>query len=104
MSAEGIEAEVVDLRTIVPFDRETVLKSVRKTNRAVVVDEGHITGGVASEVTAFLMENAFDSLDAPVARLATRPVPPPYETILVKAIVPSAEDVYARCRQLVKGR
>src|SRR3546814_7214283 len=72
LAAEGIDAEVVDLRTIRPMDKDTIVKSVQKTNRLVVVEEGFPQSGVGSEISASMMELAFDYLDAPVDRKSTR--------------------------------
>jgi pyruvate dehydrogenase E1 component beta subunit len=93
LAKEGIEAEVVDLRTIRPMDTETVIASVRKTGRAVVVEEGWQQSGVASEVSARLMEKAFDYLDAPVTRVSGKDVPMPYAANLEKLALPSVADV-----------
>ena len=78
LAGEGISAEVIDLRTIRPLDTETLVKSVQKTNRAVVIEQGWATFGVTAELSAVLMEQAFDYLDAPIARVAGKDVPMPY--------------------------
>lgn len=93
LAKEGIEAEVVDLRTLRPLDRETVLKSLAKTNRIVVVEEGWPTCSIASEVAAFVMEEGFDDLDAPVLRVANEDVPLPYAANLEKLALISAAKV-----------
>lgn len=90
---EGIEAEVIDLRSIRPFDTETIVKSVEKTNRAVVVEEQWRWFSVASEVAAHLQEHAFDYLDAPVERVSGAEVPAPYARNLEIAAFPSEDDV-----------
>jgi pyruvate dehydrogenase E1 component beta subunit len=90
---EGIEAEVVDLRSIRPFDTETIVESVEKTNRAVVVEEQWRWFSVASEVAAHLQEHAFDYLDAPVERVSGAEVPAPYARNLEIAAFPSEDDV-----------
>ncbi|MBT8002242.1 MAG: pyruvate dehydrogenase complex E1 component subunit beta, partial [Rhodospirillales bacterium] len=90
---EGIEAEVINLRSIRPLDMETVLTSVRKTNRAVTVEEGYPMVSVGGEVAAQIMEKAFDDLDAPVARVAGKDVPMPYAANLEKLALPSADEV-----------
>ncbi|BEV47265.1 pyruvate dehydrogenase complex E1 component subunit beta [Afipia carboxidovorans] len=95
---EGIEAEVIDLRTIRPMDTETLIASVQKTGRAVVVEEGWQQSGVGSEVAARLMEHAFDYLDAPVARVSGKDVPMPYAANLEKLALPSVEDVVAAAK------
>jgi pyruvate dehydrogenase E1 component beta subunit len=93
LAKEGIEAEVVDLRTLRPLDRKTVLKSLAKTNRIVVVEEGWPTCSIASEVAAFVMEEGFDDLDAPVLRVANEDVPLPYAANLEKLALISAAKV-----------
>jgi pyruvate dehydrogenase E1 component beta subunit len=93
LAAEGIEAEVVDLRTIRPMDLETVLASVRKTNRCVCVEEGYPQFSVTSELAAQIMTHAFDYLDAPVARVAGKDVPMPYAANLEKLALPNVDDV-----------
>jgi pyruvate dehydrogenase E1 component beta subunit len=95
LAAEGIEAEVIDLRTIRPLDLETVLASVRKTNRCVCVEEGYPRFSVTSELAAEIMTHAFDYLDAPVARVAGKDVPMPYAANLEKLALPTVEDVVA---------
>jgi pyruvate dehydrogenase E1 component beta subunit len=85
LAAEGIEAEVVDLRTIRPLDRETILQSVGKTNRCVVAEEGWPFAGVGAEVVDLIQREAFDSLDAPVLRVTGADVPMPYNKQLEKA-------------------
>jgi pyruvate dehydrogenase E1 component beta subunit len=93
LAKEGIEAEVVDLRTIRPMDTETVLASVRKTGRCVTVEEGWAQSGVGAEVSARIMEGAFDYLDAPVLRVSGKDVPMPYAANLEKLALPSVGDV-----------
>lgn len=90
---EGVDAEVVDLRSIRPFDTETIVKSVEKTNRAVVVEEQWRWFSVASEVAAHLQEHAFDFLDAPVERVSGAEVPAPYARNLEVAAFPSEDDI-----------
>ncbi|NQV59367.1 MAG: pyruvate dehydrogenase complex E1 component subunit beta [Alphaproteobacteria bacterium] len=93
LAAEGIEAEVIDLRSIRPLDLPTVLQSVRKTNRCVTVEEGWLACGIGAELSASLMEQAFDDLDAPVARIGGADVPMPYAANLEKLAVPNAADI-----------
>jgi pyruvate dehydrogenase E1 component beta subunit len=90
---EGISAEVIDLRSLRPLDRETVVASVRKTNRAVIVEEDWLSYGVGAEVSATIAEGAFDHLDAPVRRVAAAEVPLPYAKPLELAALPNADDV-----------
>ncbi len=94
----GIEAEVIDLRTLRPMDTETVAASVRKTNRCVVVQEGWPQSGVAAEVAMRIMETGFDYLDAPVARVCGKDVPMPYAANLEKLALPSVDEVVAAAR------
>jgi pyruvate dehydrogenase E1 component beta subunit len=93
LAKEGIEAEVVDLRTLRPMDTETIVASVKKTGRAVCVEEGWQQSGVGAEVAARIMEHAFDYLDAPVARVSGKDVPMPYAANLEKLALPSAAEV-----------
>jgi pyruvate dehydrogenase E1 component beta subunit len=93
LAKEGIEAEIVDLRTIRPMDTETIVASVKKTGRAVVVEEGWQQSGVGAEVASRIMEHAFDYLDAPVARVSGKDVPMPYAANLEKLALPSAAEV-----------
>jgi pyruvate dehydrogenase E1 component beta subunit len=95
LAAEGIEAEIIDLRTIRPLDLETVLASVRKTNRCVCVEEGFPRFSVTSELAAEIMTHAFDYLDAPVMRVAGKDVPMPYAVNLEKLALPNADEVVA---------
>jgi pyruvate dehydrogenase E1 component beta subunit len=94
----GIEAEVIDLRTLRPMDTETVAASVRKTNRCVVVQEGWPQASVAAEIAMRIMETAFDYLDAPVARVCGKDVPMPYAANLEKLALPSVDEVVAAAR------
>jgi len=93
LAKEQISAEVIDLRTLRPMDTETVVQSVKKTGRCVVVEEGWPQSGVGSEVAARIMEHAFDYLDAPVARIAGKDVPMPYAANLEKLALPSVAEV-----------
>ena len=93
LAADGIEAEVIDLRTIRPMDTETIVESVKKTGRCVTVEEGWAQSGVGAEIAARLMEHAFDYLDAPVARVTGKDVPMPYAANLEKLALPSAAEV-----------
>jgi pyruvate dehydrogenase E1 component beta subunit len=93
LAKEGIEAEVVDLRTLRPLDTDTLVASVKKTGRAVTVEEGWQQNGVGAEIVARLMEHAFDYLDAPVLRISGKDVPMPYAANLEKLALPSAAEV-----------
>ncbi len=93
LAAEGIDAEVIDLRTIRPLDTETIVNSVKKTNRLVSVEEGWAQSGVGAEIVAVAMEQAFDWLDAPVARVSGKDVPLPYAANLERLALPRVDDI-----------
>jgi len=103
LAAEGISVEVIDPRTLRPLDEETILASVRKTNRLVVVHEACLTGGFGAEVSALVMEKAFDYLDAPVTRVAGRDVPMPFNDKLETAVIPSQDRIIEAVRALIVG-
>ncbi len=98
LAKEGIEAEVIDLRTLRPLDTDTIIASVKKTGRAVTVEEGWQQSGVGAEVAARIMEHAFDYLDAPVGRVSGKDVPMPYAANLEKLALPSVADVVAAAK------
>jgi pyruvate dehydrogenase E1 component beta subunit len=98
LAKEGIEAEIVDLRTIRPMDVETVVKSIQKTNRCVAVEEGFPQSGVTAEIGMRIMEEAFDYLDAPVARVTGKDVPMPYAANLEKLALPNVAEVVAAAK------
>ena len=98
LAKEGIEAEVIDLRTLRPLDTDTIVASVKKTGRAVTVEEGWQQSGVGAEIAARIMEHAFDYLDAPVARVSGKDVPMPYAANLEKLALPSAAEVVAAAK------
>ena len=98
LAKEGIEAEVIDLRTLRPMDTETIIASVKKTGRAVTVEEGWQQSGVGAEIAARIMEHAFDYLDAPVARVSGKDVPMPYAANLEKLALPSVAEVVAAAK------
>ena len=93
LAGQGIEAEVIDLRTLKPMDTETIVESVKKTGRAVTVEEGWAQSGVGAEIAARIMEHAFDYLDAPVLRVTGKDVPMPYAANLEKLALPSVAEV-----------
>ena len=101
LAQEGLEAEVLDLRTLRPLDIDTVLESVRKTHRVLVVEEAWKTGGFGAEVVAQIQEHAFEYLDAPVLRVAGEEVPTPYSRPLEMAAVPDRNKVVAAVKSLV---
>ncbi len=99
LAAEGIDAEVIDLRTIRPLDTETIVKSVKKTSRLISCEEGFPFAGIGSELAVQMMEQAFDYLDAPVMRVTGKDVPMPYAANLEKLALPQADDIVAAGRQ-----
>jgi pyruvate dehydrogenase E1 component beta subunit len=98
LAKEGIEAELIDLRTLRPMDTDTIVASVKKTGRAVTVEEGWQQNGVGAEIAARVMEHAFDYLDAPVARVSGKDVPMPYAANLEKLALPSVAEVVAAAK------
>lgn len=104
LEQDGISVEIIDPRTVQPLDTDTIIASVRKTNRALVVHEAVEFGGIGAEIAAQVMESAFDYLDAPVARLAAPFAPVPYAPILENAYVPDAPRIEAAVRRLLERR
>jgi pyruvate dehydrogenase E1 component beta subunit len=104
LDGHGLRAEVVDLRTLRPLDDETILRSVGRTHRAIVVDEGWRSGGLSAEVSARIAEQAFYELDAPVARVCSAEVPIPYAAHLERAALPSAEAVVTAALAMAETR
>jgi pyruvate dehydrogenase E1 component subunit beta len=100
LTAAGIDAEVVDLRTLRPLDDETIVGSVRRTHRAVVVDEGWRSGSISAEISARIMEQAFYDLDAPVERVCGAEVPMPYAKHLEEAAVPNTEVIVVAAKKV----
>jgi pyruvate dehydrogenase E1 component beta subunit len=98
-ASDGLDIEVVDLRSLRPLDRETVVASVRKTHAAVVLEDDWLTYGIGAELAASISDGAFDYLDAPVRRVAMAEVPMPYSKTLESAALPSRDDVIAAIRQ-----
>ena len=101
LAKENINAEIIDLRTIKPLDEETILASVRKTNRVLITHEAALTGGFASEISACITEKAFDSLDAPIKRVAAFDSPTPCAPTLEKAMLPNADKIHAELLHLL---
>ena len=104
LAQDGIEAEVIDLRTIRPLDIATIVESVKRTNRLVSVEEGWAYAGIGSEIAALMMEHAFDWLDAPVRRVCHKDVPLPYAANLEKLALPQADDIVAAARDVLYRR
>ncbi len=103
LAEDGTQAEVIDLRTLRPLDDATFLDSVRRTHRAVVIDEGWRSGSISAEVSARIMEQAFYELDAPVGRVASKEVPTPYARHMEQAAIPSTDDVVTAVRAAMRG-
>ena len=102
LSQEGIELEVIDPRTLVPLDEETIIASVKRTNRLLICHEAAERGGWAGEIGMLVVEKAFDHLDAPIVRVCGKNVPIPYSATLEDAVIPSEEELTAAARQLLK--
>lgn len=99
-AAEGLDAEVIDLRSLLPLDKDAILASVRKTNKALIVHEASRTGGVGGEIAAIIAEEAFDALDGPIVRLASEDTPVPHNPILEAAFQPQVDEIAAAIRRL----
>jgi pyruvate/2-oxoglutarate/acetoin dehydrogenase E1 component len=100
LDKEGVSVEIIDLRTLLPIDEETILASVRKTSKAIVLHEDTLTGGVGGEISARIMEKAFEDLDGPVLRVTAPDTPVPYSPPLEKAFLPNVEKLLAKARWL----
>ena len=103
LADEGIEAEVVDIRSLRPLDMEPIIASFKRTTRAVVVEEGWRSYGVGAEVSARIYEEAFDYVDAPVKRVAQAEVPLPYNAALEQMALPQTEDIYRAVKEVLNG-
>jgi pyruvate/2-oxoglutarate/acetoin dehydrogenase E1 component len=101
LAGEGIEVEVIDPRTLVPLDLETLLQSVRRTNRVVVVHEGCRRGGIGAEIASQIQEEVFDYLDAPIQRVGALSVPIPYSEPLENAVIPGEEDIIKAVKKVL---
>ena len=104
LRSEGIHCEIIDLRTIVPLDLETIVASLRKTRRLLVVDEGYAMCGIGAEIAASVSELAFEALDAPVGRLHTEPVPHPFSPSLETLVLPTSSKIISAIRATLRGR
>jgi pyruvate/2-oxoglutarate/acetoin dehydrogenase E1 component len=96
-----VEAEVIDLRSLLPFDMEAILEATRRINRVMLVSEDRLTGGITGEIAARIAEHAFDWLDAPIARIGSRDVQMPYAETMEAFVLPNAQKVVARARQVL---
>jgi 2-oxoisovalerate dehydrogenase E1 component beta subunit len=101
LSNEGVEVEVLDLRTLAPLDRDAILTSVAKTSKVIVLHEASRTGGIGGEVAAIIAEEAFPYLDGPVVRVASLDIPVPYSPPLEKAFLPNVEKLMAAAKTLI---
>jgi len=99
---DGIQCEVIDLRTLLPLDKETIINSLKKTNRLLVVHEDTRTGGIAGEIAAIVMEEAFDQLDAPMLRVTSLDTPVPYSPPLEEYFLPNKDKIVAAARELTR--
>lgn len=100
LAKEGIELEILDLRTIAPLDKEAIVNTVKKTNRVIILHEDTKVGGIAGEIAAVINEKAFDDLDAPITRIASLDTPVPFSPPLEKFFLPKVEDVIGEARRL----
>ena len=100
LSAEGIEVEVVDPRTLVPLDKQTLIQSAAKTGRVIVAHEAHVRSGPGAEISAMLAEEAIEYLDAPILRVGAKNVPLPYSPELESTVLPGEADLIAAARKL----
>jgi len=104
LKEKGHDVEIIDLRSLAPLDKETILKSVAKTRRAMIVDEGPILGGLTAELAATIQENLFSDLKAPVIRVGAAFIPPPHSGPLVEAMVPDVERIISEALRLVERK
>ena len=101
LAKDGFEAEVIDPRTIRPLDIDTIVESIKKTNRCVIIDESNPFASISSEMTYQIQERAFDYLDAPIMRITAKDTPAPYAKNLMEYYMPSAKDAYDACRKVM---
>ncbi len=104
LKEQGIDVEIIDLRSLAPLDKDTILRSVAKTRKAMVVDEGVAVGGITAEVAALIQENLFSDLKAPVIRVASHHLPPPHSPPLVEAMVPDVERIVSAALRALDGK
>ena len=100
LEKEGLDVEVIDLRTLAPMDKEAILASVKKTSRALILHEASLTGGIGGEIAAIISQEAFEWLDAPVVRVASIDTPVPYSPPLEDYYLPQVKDVLDAARKL----
>ena len=99
---EGISVEIIDLRTVRPLDHDTIIESVKKTNRLVILEEAWPFGSVSTEITYRIQDEAFDYLDAPIKRITTADTPAPYSPVLLEAWIPNSKDVIKAVKEVLK--
>jgi 2-oxoisovalerate dehydrogenase E1 component beta subunit len=102
LDSDGVSVEIIDLRTVMPWDKAAVLESARKTSKVLVLHEDTRTGGFGAEIAATIAEDAFEDLDAPVKRVAAPDTPVPFSPPLEKAFIPQVDDVVAGLRELAE--
>jgi 2-oxoisovalerate dehydrogenase E1 component beta subunit len=102
LEGEDVSVEILDLRTLAPWDKDAVLRSVEKTSKALVLHEDTLTGGFGAEIAATIAAEAFENLDAPVRRIAAPDTPVPFSPPLEKAFIPQVEDVVAGLKELAE--
>jgi|SRR5665648_90216 len=103
LTKEGIEAEIIDPRTLVPLDKNTIIKSVKKTGRLLIVDEGYERCGAAGEIAMSILKDVFYYLDGPIERLTTANLPLPFSPVLEFPIIPDEKKIYQKAKEMVKG-
>ncbi len=101
LESQGISADLIDLRTLVPLDADTILESVKKTGRLLIVDEGHLNFGITGEIAARVMKDAFYELEAPIERMGTENVPLPFSPVLEKPLIPNEQTIYDKILEMV---
>ncbi|MFQ6114733.1 MAG: transketolase C-terminal domain-containing protein, partial [bacterium] len=100
LATEGVEVEVLDLRSLLPFDKQMILHSVKKTNKVMIVHEATLTGGIGGEIAAIISREAFEYLDAPIMRVASIDTPVPYSPPLEEYFMPDAQKITSALREL----
>jgi 2-oxoisovalerate dehydrogenase E1 component beta subunit len=101
LERDGIQIEIIDLRTLMPFDRDTIVNSVAKTNKVILLHEASRTGGIGAELAAVIAEAAFEHLDGPVVRVTSLDTPVPFSPLLEQAFMPTTDKVVAAVKTLV---
>jgi len=101
LEKEGISVEVVDPRTLVPMDKNTILNSVKKTGRVVIAHEAHLRGGIGAEIAAIIADEGFEYLDAPIKRVAAKDAPIPFPSVLEDVVLPQEADIKKAIRELL---